>query len=389
MQGSIEIVFFISLLTLLYTYAGYPLITLLFVKIKKITATEHPAAPENLLPVTLVVAAYNEEKIIRKKILNSLSLNYPEDLLTLVFVTDGSTDATSSIVAEYSRVLHLHEPERKGKLAAMDRAVARVTTPVLIFSDANTLLNEDSIRHVVRHYSDPAVGGVAGEKRIATVRSGAVDQGEGLYWRYESVLKDLDSQLKTTVGAAGELFSLRTSLYSSLPPHTIIEDFVQSLMLCQQGYVVRYDPHAYAQEEASLSIRDEMERKVRISAGAFQAMVMLKSLFNFFRYPAVAFLFISHRVLRWTLCPLSLPALFVSSAWLGLTTGSIFYATIFGLQAIMYTMAIVGWWFAFRNKRVKAVSAPFYFAFMNFCVFAGFLRYVAGRQSPLWHKAER
>ena len=144
----------------------------------------------------------------------------------------------------------------------------------------------------------------------------------GLYWKYESFLKKLDSEFYSVVGAAGELFSLRTELYESAGENVIIEDFVMSLKICMRGYIIKYEPGSFAMEESSPSMKEEEKRKIRISAGAFQAMVLLRGLFNVFKYPALSFQFISHRILRWTLCPICLIALLVANiAMLGRTPG--------------------------------------------------------------------
>jgi biofilm PGA synthesis N-glycosyltransferase PgaC len=388
MSEVVEIIFWGSLFIIFYTYAGYPLVVFLLVKIKNAFQEQQNFPTMGLLPVTLVIAAYNEEKIIREKIRNCLELDYPEESLKLIFVTDGSTDNTCNIIKEYGNIILLHHPERKGKPAAVNRAMLQVSTPVVIFTDANTFLNSSSIKNIVIHFADPRVGGVSGEKRVKE-NNASGGQGEGWYWRYESLLKKLDSDLKTTVGAAGELFSMRTSLYSPLPDNTIIEDFVQSLLLCRKGYVVKYEPEAYAEEMGSLSRHDEMERKTRISAGAFQAMGMLGKLFNIFRYPVVAFLFISHRILRWTICPLSLVALLISSLYLSLDKGTVLYQVAAILQVILYLAAAAGWWLARQNRQIKVLYVLFYFVLMNFCVFTGFFRFLGNKQSVLWQKAER
>jgi len=374
---------------LFYTYAGYPLMVFILVKTRNFTGKKQNFPPGECLPVTLVIAAYNEEKIIEKKIRNCLDLNYPPGLLEVLFVTDGSSDNTFNILNEYKGITVLHIPERQGKPSALNRAMIRVTTPIVVFSDANTLLNKDAIKHITGHYANPEVGGVAGEKRIMKEGSGTVKRGEGLYWRYESGLKKLDSSLKSVVGAAGELFSVRSNLYTPLPDNTIIEDFVQSLLVCVKGSVVRYEPRAWAEENASLSVRDEMERKIRISAGAFQAMGMLKMLFNIFKFPVISFQFISHRIVRWTICPLALVILPICSVILYIRTGSILYGMVTFLQLILYVSAACGWWYAVRNRHIKIVYPLFYFVFMNFCVFAGLVRFLRKKQSVLWKRAER
>jgi cellulose synthase/poly-beta-1,6-N-acetylglucosamine synthase-like glycosyltransferase len=340
--------------------------------------------------VAVVVAVYNEEDLITKKIENTFELDYPKEKLEIIFITDGSTDKSAAIVQEYRSIKHLHEAERRGKVAAMNRAVAFVQSPFIVFCDANTLLNKDCLRQIVKHYTDPRVGGVAGEKKIHLKgKDKASAAGEGLYWKYESLLKKLDSQLYTTVGAAGELFSIRTILFEKAPEDTIIEDFVQSLQLCIKGYVVRYEPMAYAMEGPSVSIKEEMKRKVRICAGAFQAIFLLKELFNVFRYPIVSFQFISHRILRWTVCPLALVFLFFSNFLIVFHEKSMLYRVMLALQLIFYFSGFIGWAFANRNIKVKGLYIPFYFLFMNVSVFLGFRRFINKKQSVLWEKAIR
>ena len=293
--------------------------------------------------VSLVVAAYNEEEFIHTKIKNTLELDYPKHKLQVIFITDGSSDATPQIIRDSPFEL-LHQPERRGKVAAMNRAIGYVKSPIVVFCDANTLLNRECIKELVKHYVIPKVGAVAGEKKVlAGADAQAAGAGEGIYWKYESFLKKLDSEFYSVVGAAGELFSVRTELFERAKEDTIIEDFVQSLKVCLKGYVVRYEPKAYATESASVSIKDEQKRKVRICAGAFQAMGMLKELFNIFKYPVLSFQFISHRILRWTLCPLCLVLLLLSNIVLfnkGYSHG--FYGWFLHVQLLFYLLAMLG-----------------------------------------------
>jgi poly-beta-1,6-N-acetyl-D-glucosamine synthase len=387
MLPATETVFWICFFIIFYTYAGYALLLQFLVFIK------NAIAPERLhnkidMPVTVVVAAYNEEHIIEEKIKNCLSLIYPANLITYIFITDGTNDNSSAILKKYPQIIHLHQDERRGKLAAMNRAMLSVKTEIVIFSDANTMLNRESISKMVAHYSDEEVGAVSGEKKIIASDEGSVSKGEGLYWKYESWIKQLDSRLYSVVGAAGELFSVRTKLYTRLPEHIIIEDFVQSLLICTQGYVVRYEPEAYGVEKASISIKDEMERKIRIAAGGFQAMAYLKKVLNIVKFPVLSFQYLSHRVLRWTLCPFALLVMFVASLVLALAGSPIFtFITI--LQVVFYAAAIVGWLTARNNRDPGMLYLPFYFVFMNFCVFAGFWRFFSGVQTSTWKKAGR
>jgi poly-beta-1,6-N-acetyl-D-glucosamine synthase len=388
----LKFLFFTSFLILLYSYIGYGILLYLLVKIKRLFSkkSSSEADPYFEPEITLIVAAYNEEEIIELKINNSLDLDYPSGKLKLIFVTDGSDDATPAIISKYNRITLLHQADRKGKLSAVNRAIKFVETPFIIFSDANTLLNSASVRKIVKHYAEAGVGGVAGEKKIITKeKDKAVAAGEGIYWKYESFLKRLDSEFYTVVGAAGELFSMRTSLFHEVPSNTIIEDFVQSLQLCKDGWLVRYEPDAYATESASSSMQEEQKRKVRIAAGAFQAMIILKDLFNIFRYPVLSFQFISHRILRWTLCPVCLVTGLISNFLLVYYKEGRLYIVVLLVQIVFYAMAVTGWIFAKKNIKSKVFYVPYYFLFMNLSVFLGFYRHIRKKQTAVWEKAGR
>jgi cellulose synthase/poly-beta-1,6-N-acetylglucosamine synthase-like glycosyltransferase len=264
-----------------------------------------------------------------------------------------------------------------------------VTTPIVVFSDANTLLNADALKNIVRHYQDEQVGGVAGEKRIyKNDEDNASGAGEGFYWKYESFLKKKDAEVYSIVGAAGELFSIRTALYQEPAENIIIEDFYMSLSICAQGYRFMYEPDAYAMETASASVKEEWKRKVRICAGGFQAMRKLKRLLNPFRYGILSFQYISHRVLRWTLAPLFLPIVLAANIWLAITSHA-FYGVILLAQLAFYLLALLGYSFREKKISIKGFFVPYYFVVMNLAVYAGLSRYLKGQQSVVWDKAQR
>lgn len=387
----LNLVFFGSIFIIFYSYVGYGFLVGLLVRLRRIfKGRRQTPAPPDLPGVTLIISAYNEENFITEKIKNSLALEYPEDKLQLIFITDGSTDATPQLVAQFKRIRLYHQPERRGKVAAMHRAMTYVNTPIVVFSDANTLLNKKSIYNIARHYAQPDTGGVAGEKKIMTAADTKIaGVGEGLYWKYESLLKRLDSELYTVVGAAGELFSIRTELYEPVGDDVLLDDFIISLKVCMKGYRVQYEPDAYAMETPSSSLKEERKRKIRISAGAFQSMVILRGLLNIFKYPVLSFQYISHRVLRWTLCPLLLPVLFIVNLLLLIETGAGFYGLFLGAQILFYLAAAAGWQMANRNVKSKWLYIPYYFLFLNISLYQGFIRYRKGQQSVLWDKAVR
>ena len=380
--------FWACLLLVLYTYLGYGLLLYGLVQIKKPRPVRYHS--EASLPaVTLIIAAYNEADFIAEKIQNSLNLRYPKGQLSIWIVTDGSDDATPQIAEHIDGVEHFFQPERQGKIAAVNRVMPLVTTPVVVFTDANTLLNEDAVVHLVRHFADETVGAVAGEKRVVSPNQDAASgAGEGFYWRYESALKRWDAQLYSVVGAAGELFAVRTDLFHEVPADTIIEDFYLTLSIAKSGYRVAYEPDAYAVEGPSASVGEELKRKVRIAAGGIQAIVRLRGLLNPFRHGVLTFQYVSHRVLRWTITPFALLGLLISNAVLAWEP-LIFFRLFFLGQTLFYTLAIIGWFLAAQRIKAKVFFVPYYFCVMNYAVFAGIIRYLKGSQSVVWERAAR
>ena len=208
-----KIILWISLFIIFYTYVGYGIVLYVIIKLKRIFIKNKNVDEVYFTPsLTLVVAAYNEEKIIEEKIHNTLSLDYPEDKFKIIFVTDGSTDGTDGIIVKYPQIKLMHKEGRSGKIAAVHRAMLEVDTDIVVFTDANTFLNKEALLKISRHYSNPKVGAVSGEKRVHIEASSDATAGEGFYWKYESKLKKWDYELYSVVGAAGELFSVRTAL---------------------------------------------------------------------------------------------------------------------------------------------------------------------------------
>ncbi len=307
-----EIYFWCALFIVFYSYIGYGIFMWLLVKIKKAFQTSFRFDPNFEPSVSLVIPCFNEADYIEEKIKNCLALEYPKEKLQFIFVSDGSTDETEAIIKKYPSVLSIHEATRNGKAAAMNRAMTFINSEIVVFCDANTILSSAAIREMVKHYVDPRVGAVTGEKRILSKdKENASGAGEGIYWKYESFLKQLDSDFHTIVGAAGELMSYRTALYLPLPSDSLLDDLMQSMQIAIAGYRVIYEKNAVASETASADVKEELKRKVRIAAGAFQSMGRLLPAFNLFSNFKVSFLFISHRVLRWTIAPLSLLFLFL------------------------------------------------------------------------------
>ena len=385
----IEILFWIGIGIVFYTYLGYGIVLYLMVKIKELFVKPRlPRLPETLPEATLLIAAYNEEAIVASKMVNCRQLDYPADKLRLVWITDGSNDNTNERLKEYPEVTVLYQPRRQGKTAALNRALPYVNTPYVIFTDANTMLNKGAIKEIIRQFSDPRVGCVAGEKRVEIQAEQGATAGEGIYWKYESALKRLDYRLYSAVGAAGELFAIRTSLFEQMPPETLLDDFILSLRIAMRGYTIAYSKEAYALESASLNMREEEKRKVRISAGGLQSVWRLRGLLNMFRYGILSFQYISHRVLRWTLTPVVLFALLPLNLLLA-CTGHTLYTVILALQLAFYLLGYLGYKMEKRNIRNKLLFIPYYFLFMNINVIRGYSYLAKHKGTGAWEKAKR
>ncbi|MCC6411244.1 MAG: glycosyltransferase family 2 protein [Saprospiraceae bacterium] len=390
----VRFVFWTAMALLFYTYAGYGLLLMLLLRFRRRSIGEPSPADTGQSHIDVVVCAFNEAGILESKLNNTCSLDYPHGKMHLVVVTDGSYDGTDLVAGSFNppagmRYTHLHQPVRQGKIAAFHRAMEVSSSPIVVSSDANTMLNREALKLLVAPFNNPSIGAVAGEKRIVVAdRDDASASGEGLYWRYESALKRMDANLWSVVGAAGELFAFRREAFEVVPEDTIIEDFFLSMRIAQKGWRVAYEPNAVAIETASASVSEELKRKVRIAAGGWQAMSRLLPLLNVFRYGTLSFQYISHRVLRWTLAPTALPVLYFSNLWLAWSLGG-GWILFFVLQTLFYFAAVAGRLLEKKSIKMKMLFVPYYFCIMNYAAIAGFVRWIRGRQSVLWERAER
>jgi len=393
----LETTFWILLLIVFYTYAGYALLLSVLLFFKKIFSTEKKiliSEDKDLPDVCLFVTAYNEANYVDAKVKNMFSLKYPSDKIQYLWITDGSDDGTPEKLSQYPKMEVHHLQERNGKINAMNRGMQFVKAPIVIFSDSNTILCTEAVSIIVQTFGDPKVGCIAGEKRIVSNKTdGAAGSGENLYWKFESWVKRMDSELNSAVGAVGELFAIRTALYTEVENDTILDDFIISLRIAEKGYRITYTPDAYAIETASVNVSEELKRKVRIAAGGLQTIVRLKELLNPFRFGWLSLQYISHKVLRWTIAPLALFSLFFVNFLILLNERagevSSIYSTFFYLQSFMYLLALLGWMLERRKIRFKILFVPFYFTAINYASVRGWMRFLKGNQSVRWEKSKR
>jgi cellulose synthase/poly-beta-1,6-N-acetylglucosamine synthase-like glycosyltransferase len=385
----LQLIFWILIGIVFYSYFGYTLLLMVFAvfKMKKNTVNKGFELPE----VTLLIAAYNEKDIIPSKIENSNQLEYPKEKLHQLWITDGSTDGSVDYLKSIPGIEVLHLPDRKGKTAAINRAMVTIKTPVTILCDANSMLSPMAVKELVTSFYNDSVGCVAGEKRIVTLsKDKAAGAGEGFYWNYESLIKKLESGFGSTLGAAGELYAIRTNLYQAPAENIILDDFVVSLKIAEKGFKINYQPEAFASESSSFSIKEEMKRKIRIAAGSFQVLFGMPSLLNFFKHFRLSFQYFSHKVLRWLIVPFALPVLILTNLLLATSPNvPIIYVVTLALQVAFYLMVLAGSMLNEKVTRFKLLFFPFYIAMMNYCIVLGLFRFLGKSQNAAWEKVRR
>lgn len=335
-------------------------------------------------PVTLVVPAFNEEDCIGAKLDNSLSIDYLEDRFEVVVGSDGSTDRTEALVQSCpDRRVRLSTGARGGKVAVLNRCIPGATGEVVVLTDANTMIDKRAVRRLVRHFADPAVGAVCG--RLKLYNRTRKEYEESAYWAYETLLKLYEGRHGAVLGANGGLYAIRRSLFTALPPGTIVDDFVIPLRILDAGYQVRYEPEAVAYEETTEDRALEFARRARIGAGDFQSLSLVPNLLRPSRGFA-AYAFWSHKVLRWC-APALLAAALASNAALALR--SPLYVALLAGQLFFYGLALAGAKGLLRGGLRRAGSAACYFVSMNLALAVGFLRYLRGSQGAAWERTAR
>ena len=391
---TLKILFWATLLIVFYTYIGYGILLYIIIRLKRLLkgAPLQPAMPadEDLPTMTLMICAYNEEEVVKEKMENTLALDYPKDKFRIMWVTDGSNDHTNELLKAYPEVDIVFSPERRGKTAALKHGLRELKTRYVAFTDANTMINRGALREIARLFSDPTVGCVSGEKRVAARKAGEMAaEGEGLYWRYESTLKRWDSELYSAMGAAGELYAIDPKLCREVPDEALLDDFMLSMYVVQAGKRIAYTPDAFAREYGSANIYEESKRKRRIAAGGLQSIWWLRSMLNPLPQPLVTFQYVSHRVLRWSITPIAMVLLLLVNIALVIMGAETFYTVMLILQAIFYLMALSGWLLNRFGYKNKLLYTAYYFVFMNFNVFRGMSYLRTHGKSGAWEKAKR
>jgi len=378
------VLFWVCVGLIVYTYILYPFLVVIWARLFPRSARTDES---NLPSVSMVVAAYNEEDVIGQKLENCQAIDYPADRIEFVFGSDDSSDRTNEILSTCGdvRVRPFLYQERAGKLNVLNKTVPETRGDILVFSDANTMYRADAVRKLVRHFADPTIGGVCGRLQLVNPNTNTGGRGEGLYWRYENVLKRAEGAIYTVIGANGAIYAVRREHFRSLPTKAVVmDDFLIPLRVLEQGQRVIYDPGAVATENTSPGMRGEFMRKVRIAAANFNAIPHILGLLNPFR-GFVALALWSHKIVRWSVPFLAVGALVTNlfiprSGWI--------YVVTLGLQSFIYVGAILG----YLGDRLFGRSGPlmpfYYLVTMNLAMLLGFWRSLTRTQKFAWERVQ-
>jgi len=386
-MSEMEFVFWISVGLILFAYIGYPVVVGLLSRCVPRFRLRPPVNTDSsagLPVVSLIIAAYKEESIIRQRVNNALRMDYPADKIEILIGCDGNEDRTGELVREVrdSRVRLMQFDKRRGKPSVLNDCVAAARGEIIAFSDANTFWDQDALLRLVMPFRDPRVGGVCGQLLLTDPLTG--ENVDGLYWKYENFLKRCESRLGALLGFNGAIYVMRKQLWQPIPPQTIVDDFLIGMRLHQQWQQVLFDELAVAREESAPSVSAEFHRRARIGAGGFQSLCWLFPLLNPLR-GNIAFAFWSHKVLRW-LCPLLMLTALISNIVL---IRHPFFALLLLGQVLFYAIAVAGLQFHGRGVSARVMKLSSLFVSMNAALAVGFYRWAGRHQSGAWKRTAR
>ena len=363
---------------LAYTYAGYSALVFLLSRVLARTVRRAEITPN----VSVIIAAYNEERDIARKIENTLALDYPKEKLEIIVASDCSTDGTDEIVRAYARrgvILH-RRPERIGKSVAQNHATRFSKGNVLVFSDATTMYEHDTLRKIVRSFADPDVGCVAGRLVYVSGSDAAVGKGCRSYWGYEVFLKECESRLGSLIGVSGCLYAVRRSNYARIALD-MSSDFVIATEIHLQGMRTVYDPEAISTENTNKRGKDEFRMRVRVIEQTMSALGRYREVLNPLKHGVYALQMISHKVMRYA-APLFMVTLFASNLFL--INASEFYRLVFFAQSAFYLAALAGWASNKAGLKIGPLALPYYFALANAASVVAFAKFMRGEAHVTW-----
>ncbi|HEX8775499.1 MAG TPA: glycosyltransferase family 2 protein [Pyrinomonadaceae bacterium] len=373
-----ELVFWLSVAALVYTYAGYPLLVAIVSRLRPRPVRRAPNVPS----VSVIITAYNEERDLRAKLENTLALDYPKELMEVIVASDCSTDRTDEIAREFAaRGVRLHrQRERLGKTAAQNAAVSVARGEIILFSDATTLYSADVLKVMMPSFSDESVGCVAGRLIYVDPSASSVGHGARSYWGYETFLKTHESRACSLIGASGCLYAVRRTAYVPLYPEAC-SDFLIATKMVEQGLRAVYEPGAVCTEETNRQARKELSMRVRVITQTFTDLWRHRFMMNPFRSGFYAVELFSHKVMRY-LVPVFLVTLLVAS--IVLAPGSPFYLLVLVSQLAFYLAALCGWVLERSGANIRLLALPQYFVLANVASLVAFYKFLRGERYARW-----
>jgi cellulose synthase/poly-beta-1,6-N-acetylglucosamine synthase-like glycosyltransferase len=370
-----------SILVVLYSYFGYPLLLYLIGRFGK-RRRRRSGSEEKTPSVCLIISAFNEETVLNDKIQNSLSQQYPADKLTILVASDGSSDRTVEIAKSFADygVEVFHRDERRGKSAVLNDVIPRRREEIIVFTDANSVFSPDAVNRLVRSFSEPSIGCVVGRLRYVNGESSSVGKGEGAYWKYEGMVSRLESALSSVLVANGSIFAIRRELFQTLYPE-VANDFQIPIDIAAEGAGIIYEPRAEAIEHTTALWREEFQRKVRIILRGLTGYSVLSGRIRGFR----RWQFLSHKLLRWMIGMYLLTAFAANAV---LVSSSSVYTAMFLCQVVFYSFALIGSRFRHSEKPRRIFYVPFYFTMVNTAALLGLVKFLTGKRQRVWEKAE-
>lgn len=381
MDGIRTLILASLILLFVYPFVIFPVILAAWAR-RKGRRVEVSAAAD-LPRIALVICAFNEQRIIRQKVENSLALRYPHGKLTIIVVSDGSTDRTPDIVREYqdAGVVLLNREVRRGKITNLNEVIPSRSEEIIVLSDANVLYDPQAVMRLAAGFSDQSVGCVSGKVVLANTTPVDLDRLTGQYYSVEWQVQENSSTVYSMVGADGAMYALRRELFSPCPTDTLIEDLVIPMRVVAQGRRVVFEPKALGWEKGVESLQEEFRRRVRIAAGAAQGLLRGNA------WPRNAparfwLIFVSHKLMRW-LSPITGALLILAAlVWSSEPVAQTTLAAVAAVTVLALLKLMTGW-------KHPLLSAPFYFLFGEIAMVIGLLRGLAGNQTVLWAKADR
>lgn len=371
--------FFLFLVLIVYVYVGYPLFVLLLATLRRQEVGKEPFEPT----VTIIIPAYNEEQHIDKTVANKLALDYPPDKLSIIVVSDGSTDHTDSIVRAYEErgVRLLRQEPRAGKTAGLNMALRETSGEIVFFSDANSLHHPNALRALVANFADPQVGYVTGKMLYANSNGSVIGDGCSVYMKYENMLRLWETRIGSVVGVDGGVDAVRRDLYVPMRADQL-PDFVLPLTVIDQGYRVVFEPEALLYEDALSDAADEYRMRVRVSLRALWALWDMRHLFLPGKSLVYSWQLWSHKILRY-LCFVFLAGAFLANVAL-INQRSLFNVIFVG-QSIFYFCALASPVLERWGKGNRLCYWAYYFCIINIAAGHAFLKFLLRRKTVVWN----